>query len=349
LDLKKKFTQNKEISFRQFKTVAPGWDNTARRLGSASIFINSSPQIYGAWLNEIIQEEERNFPPEERVVFINAWNEWAEGAYLEPDRKYGYAFLNKTKEVVTEKKIAIIIHAYYKDIFGEIIELITKIKSINLKLIVTTTRENFSDVETALIASKLNFELLSLENKGRDILPFLKILKSERLEGYKYFLKLHTKKSPHRIDGERWRNEMIGTLLKEEFLLDFMEYSEKNAEIGMIGPVGHILPMSYYWGSNQKKILDAAVKLGFTKDDLLKIKFVAGSMFFGRKDAFSPLLDLQFTDSDFEEELGQVDGTLAHAIERIFALVVKKQGYQLIDSNFRIPKLQKRYNYAKRS
>lgn len=349
LDLKTKFSQNRGKSFRQFKAVVPGWDNTARRGGRGSIFINSSPQNYGAWLNEIIQEEVRNFPYEERMVFINAWNEWAEGAYLEPDRKYGYAFLNKTLEEVAEKEIAIIIHAYYKDIFGEILELVSKIQSINLKLIVTTTRENFSDVEKALIAFKLNFELIALENKGRDILPFLKILQSERLGGYKYFLKLHTKKSPHRIDGERWRNEMLGTLLKEEFLLNSIEFCERNAKIGMVGPIGHILPMSYYWGSNQEKILDAAFKLGYTKDDLLKLKFVAGSMFFGRKDAFSPLLDLQFTDSDFEEELGQVDGTLAHAIERIFALVIKKQGYQIIDSNFRIPKHQKRYSFAKKS
>jgi lipopolysaccharide biosynthesis protein len=73
--------------------VMPAWDNTARRLLGATVFQQSTPALYEAWLKAAIAAARAN-PPGERFVLINAWNEWAEGAYLEPDRRFGYAYLN---------------------------------------------------------------------------------------------------------------------------------------------------------------------------------------------------------------------------------------------------------------
>jgi glycosyltransferase involved in cell wall biosynthesis len=77
--------------------VMPSWDNTARRQGSARIWAHSSPESYYAWLSAALNHLRRNRPPEERVIFINAWNEWGEGCHLEPDTKYGHAWLNATR------------------------------------------------------------------------------------------------------------------------------------------------------------------------------------------------------------------------------------------------------------
>ncbi len=82
--------------YKIFKGVMPSWDNTARQPDRPSIFINATPQKYEDWLTSVILQTIRNKPPEERYVFINAWNEWAEGNHLEPDRKYGYAYLQAT-------------------------------------------------------------------------------------------------------------------------------------------------------------------------------------------------------------------------------------------------------------
>lgn len=90
-----------EKNFLCYRSVMPSWDNEARKPGRGHIFTNSSPQAYGRWLAEICRQA-RQQAPENRLVFVNAWNEWGEGAYLEPDRKYGYAYLRETREVLRQ-------------------------------------------------------------------------------------------------------------------------------------------------------------------------------------------------------------------------------------------------------
>ncbi len=76
--------------------VCPSWDSTARRPNDGLIFHGSTPAKYGRWLAETAQRAVETRPPAERLVFINAWNEWAEGAHLEPDRHFGHAYLRET-------------------------------------------------------------------------------------------------------------------------------------------------------------------------------------------------------------------------------------------------------------
>jgi lipopolysaccharide biosynthesis protein len=83
-----------------FKTVMPGWDNTARKQNDGYTFINSTPSAYKAWLANTIDYTRRCLPEDKQYLFINSWNEWAEGAYLEPDRFYGYAYLQATADAM---------------------------------------------------------------------------------------------------------------------------------------------------------------------------------------------------------------------------------------------------------
>ncbi|MDR3361944.1 MAG: glycoside hydrolase family 99-like domain-containing protein [Desulfovibrio sp.] len=85
-----------------FNTVFPAWDNTARKPDSAHIFHHTSPKLYKKWLKDALAYTCRRNSPHEQFVFINAWNEWGEGAHLEPDRKYGYAYLQATAEALEE-------------------------------------------------------------------------------------------------------------------------------------------------------------------------------------------------------------------------------------------------------
>jgi len=93
-----------EFEFDMYKTVFPAWDNTARKKEEGTIFYNSSPELYKKWLHNCIIETKRKHPKNRHFVFINAWNEWAEGAHLEPDRKYGFAYLESTLDALEESR-----------------------------------------------------------------------------------------------------------------------------------------------------------------------------------------------------------------------------------------------------
>lgn len=87
------------------RSVCPAWDNTARRKNRATVFLNSKPSLYQRWLENAIKDtEQRIAKPDERLIFVNAWNEWAEGAHLEPDAKYGYAYLQATRNALDQTK-----------------------------------------------------------------------------------------------------------------------------------------------------------------------------------------------------------------------------------------------------
>jgi lipopolysaccharide biosynthesis protein len=79
-----------------FRTVFPCWDNTARVGSRSLVVLNGTPGNYEYWLSEAIRKTAEDFPGEERFVFLNAWNEWAEGCHLEPDQRYGKQFLEAT-------------------------------------------------------------------------------------------------------------------------------------------------------------------------------------------------------------------------------------------------------------
>ena len=79
-----------------FRSIVPQWDNTPRYGNRANVVHHSTPSRYEQWLRHIVQETREHFTGDEQLVFINAWNEWAEGAHLEPDTHHGYAYLNAT-------------------------------------------------------------------------------------------------------------------------------------------------------------------------------------------------------------------------------------------------------------
>jgi hypothetical protein len=86
-----------DVPFKCFPSLCPGWDNTARRGSNPSLILHdNSPVYFEEWYKKVINDF-KPFSSEENLVFINAWNEWAEGNHLEPCNKYGLGFLNSLK------------------------------------------------------------------------------------------------------------------------------------------------------------------------------------------------------------------------------------------------------------
>lgn len=100
----KKYKIKQNAGKKVYPAVMPMWDNTARRNNNGLIYHGATPELYSLWLEDAIRDVKQNTRLEVPAVFINAWNEWGEGAYLEPDRYWGYAYLDATYEVLRKSE-----------------------------------------------------------------------------------------------------------------------------------------------------------------------------------------------------------------------------------------------------
>jgi len=97
------FIMNKPYpNYKVFPGVTPMWDNTARQTKHPGIALNADPELYKKWLQHLVKVF-RPFSSEENFIFINAWNEWAEGCHLEPCQKWGRKFLEATRDALQSK------------------------------------------------------------------------------------------------------------------------------------------------------------------------------------------------------------------------------------------------------
>jgi len=179
--------KNKEKpKYNLFRTVMPSWDNTARRSESAHIVINSTPDIYKSWLSSMCNYTRRYFPPNQRFIFINAWNEWAEGCHLEPDVKFGRSYLQATKEVINDSDLLItkeLIKPFSKKHLVSVIVLSCNHEKYILKALNSVRQQTYLKIEVIIVdygstdnsleiikkvvrESKMKIRFFSKENMG---------------------------------------------------------------------------------------------------------------------------------------------------------------------------------------
>jgi lipopolysaccharide biosynthesis protein len=337
-ELAREATTRPEPAYPWHPGVNPGWDNEPRRSGTGRVFVHASPRGYRDWLRHAIATARRREPEVPApLVFINAWNEWAEGAVLEPDMRSGHAWLQATRAALcapapASPRPCAVIHAWYPEVLGELLDAL-RASTLEWRLVVTTAPEHETAMRTVLDNNGLAYELEVLENRGRDILPFLHVADRLLDEGVQIVLKLHTKRSTHREDGEAWRRELVERLLAPGRAPRLATAFDRDPALGLIAAEGHIQPLGHYLGANRDTLDYLAVRLGidtrYISDDAA---FVAGSMFWARLPALRPLLDALLEHQEFEQELGQVDGTLSHAIERMIAPAARYAGFQMKDA-----------------
>jgi lipopolysaccharide biosynthesis protein/glycosyltransferase involved in cell wall biosynthesis len=150
---------------------------------------------------------------------------------------------------------------------------------------------------------------------------------------YKYICKIHTKKSVYINTGKEWQRDMMDKLLgSQEMVARIKRAFDEHPDWGLIGPQGHVVPHTFYWTLNAESVNRLANSINIPTVGM-DFSYVAGSMFWFRPEALSLVLQLGLHTQDFEPEQGQIDGTLAHAVERLFGLAAKHTGYVIGESS----------------
>ena len=327
-------------SYKKLLTAMLSWDNTARKQTSSHIFARFSIDAYKKWLANISFRTLNNptLNENEKIIFINAWNEWAEGTHLEPDRRYGYGYLQATHDVaklfdadlllqnyIGQKKasdIAIVVHIHYPDTWHELKNaLLMTGRDVSFDLYVTLTDMSVhlsSQIRTCF----QNVIVLPVENRGRDILPFLQIFKKIYSLGYRYICKLHGKKSTYRADGDQIRHKLISDLLgRSAEIIDMLDQQSG----GIYCPREFLIKHS-----DKNMTYDEPIIISLAEFLNIKFKrgvFPAGSMYWLAPLAARQLLSLP--EYIFEVEEGLADGTVAHSLERLMASLVIENGFSV--------------------
>jgi lipopolysaccharide biosynthesis protein/glycosyltransferase involved in cell wall biosynthesis len=229
-------------------------------------------------------------------------------------------------------KIAVVCHLYFSDLADEFLRYFNNIK-IPYDLYISTLKENVEILKKNFVGNStaVKVYIFGFENKGRDIGPFIELLKSH-LFNYDLVCKVHSKKSRHELNLSNWRSYLLEHLLGSDKIIEkiIAEFID-DKELGLICPVTH--PFISHsksdkgWGLNKdialKHFPNSAIN---TYDEFF---FPTGSMFWFRPQALDSLKSKEINLTDFETEDGKIDGTLAHTIERMFGILPLEAGYKI--------------------
>ncbi|MBV8069773.1 MAG: hypothetical protein JO270_07715, partial [Acidobacteriaceae bacterium] len=231
----------------------------------------------------------------------------------------------------TVPRIAVMVHAFYPERLEIILRYITEIPGSPDLFVTTDTESKKAEIESALSDWRgRKYEIRVLPNRGRDIGPKLYGL-ADVYEKYDLVLHLHTKRSPH-INEERgtdWFDHLLRTLVgSEQVIRSLLAAFAMQPKLGLLF-ADHWPPVTGFvnWGYDYLIARELAKEIGFDLSREEPLEFPSGSMFWARPGALAPLLSLNFGPEDFPEEEGQTDGTVAHAVERLFLRVCEQSGY----------------------
>lgn len=232
--------------------------------------------------------------------------------------------------VANTERVAAIIHVFYPDLLPAVIEKLANIPA-GVDLFLSTDSEAKQAEIRRHTAGwvKGSIDIRVMPNRGRDIAPKI-VGFADVYARYDIFLHLHTKKSPHGGDPlAGWRDYLIDTLIGSP------EIATSNLALFNDPRMGVVFPQHMFdlrgvlnWGFDYETARRLMKRIGVTIDKNHLLEFPSGSMFWGRSAAIRPLLDLRLSVEDFPEESGQIDGTLAHAIERSLLTISEFAGFE---------------------
>lgn len=241
-------------------------------------------------------------------------------------------FRKKPEPIHTsDTSTAVIVHLFYPDIWQEIHAYLDALDTKHDLYITLPPHIEDADI-IRILQDRPDTKVYAVENRGRDVLPFLLTMHHIGLDTYRYICKLHTKKTGESPLGSVWRKLLYHDLIgSSETVTKTIALFESDPTVGQVTGKYTILDSERYaYGNNTKiKQLCEAAHIPFPDT----YTFAGGTMFWSQTEILAPLLKLfQNGELVFEEERGQKDHTLAHAIERFLGILVQHNDMHIAPS-----------------
>lgn len=260
------------------------------------------------------------------------------------NQKYKSLWSRSFKIPSNNKKCAVVIHLYYLENWSGFVKKLKILEQyIDFDLYITDSANN-PQLEEMVLQDYPGAIIITCPNRGRDVLPFIYIAKKIK-DNYEYCLKLHSKKSTHWGGGKKWLDTTLDQLIPSDIsagrqlktILDSME-------TGIVGPSDYYYPLTINFPANGEHISRLVAKL-FGKNKQYEVTqknrklygFFGGTMFWSRFDAIDKIID-HVDYRMFESENGQIDGTFAHALERLFCVIPEIDNKEIYEFNGRVVK-----------
>ncbi len=332
-----------------YKTIINGKDTLYKN--ELSVY-KYSLEIFYNWIKTECSFLRDNFKENERFLFIDSFNNWDEYSHTAPEKKTGYAYLNTMYRAVFNKKIygkklssysqampeemcskaqiCLQIHIFYLDLLENIVTEINKIPYAFDCYISTDSTDKAEYIRNYFKShsNAVNVIVEIYDNKGRDVYPLIAQM-SKYVTKYKFICHMHTKKSKIDIFGDNWREYRFGSLFgSKENIENILKNLEMNKGLGIVFPKPfQNLENAIHWGLNKELAENVLQKLDIDiKLPVNNIVFPVGNMFWARVDAVLPIFTNTLA-NNFPNEKGQADGTIAHAIERLWVYTAEYNGY----------------------
>jgi hypothetical protein len=254
----------------------------------------------------------------------------------------GFAKPNETINPPSPLRLGAHAHIYHSELVPEIAARLSRLppaSAIFVTIVADDPSASSGDLPHAIERHIPRATIVRVPNRGRDIWPFMMLLRDGAFRDRDVVLKIHSKTSPilqpSPIAGAAWRRRMLFELLGSvPSIHAILERFAQKPDLGLIGAAGLRVP-SYLLSRREALGANASVigQLAHRADiNPVAADFFAGSMFWVRPSALEPLLKLDLSAADFPAEQGQVDGTLQHALERLFVAAAECCGFRVEDT-----------------
>lgn len=249
------------------------------------------------------------------------------------DSKHG----TDISEVLKKKRVALVLHFYFEDLAEYCLHYVKSMpKEADIYVTVGSEKKKKIIEETFSVLEN-NVKVILIENRGRDVSALL-VGTKDFIMDYDYVCFVHDKKvtqlSPQTV-GAGFSYKCFENLLPtKEFVQNVIRTFEENPRAGLLTPPppnhgDYYITLGLEWGMNYDVTVELAEKLGITVPIDKKKEPIAplGTMFWFRPKALKLLFDQDWEYKDFPAEPNKIDGTLLHAVERIYSYVVQQEGY----------------------